>query len=310
MTNAKRKLTDIKVEEISFVDKAANKKEFLVLKSSEDLNTKVLKALLETDRSDLVKFVEGIDTIEGDTYDSEEIKKFFPMPFMNQGLFNPFQQQSPDVQSIAMLRQLTDMIRNYMNFSEDNITGNNFVTEEDKLANFQPEPDMVEKKVELEMTQEEIQKAIDDAVQARIAEVEKNAEEAISKAKEEADAKVEILTKAMEDRRAKEFDAKAEELSVLGLEEGFGAVMKALSDVDSENYAKVEAVLYKAADALSKEELTKEVGTEDAVDNTSETTMDSLVESKADEIQKADPTLTKSQAVDKALEVLISERKV
>lgn len=118
---------------------------------------------------------------------------------------------------------------------------------------------------------------------------------------------LEVLSKEREERRTAEFVAKAESFKGLGLPEPaeengdpvseFGAALKTLHDAAPEAYATVESVLTKAVETLKNSSALEEVGASGQPEHADN---DAELNKVADEIQKAEPTITREAAIAKA----------
>lgn len=121
--------------------------------------------------------------------------------------------------------------------------------------------------------------------------------------------RLERLEKAEEQRISKAFTEQAEVYKSLGLpeaEEGkdavaeFGEVMKTLASADQEAWAKVESVLNKAVETLSKGEYLEQSGSDG--EPPAGQNAESKLDEAANKLMDEDKTLTKEAAITKALE--------
>jgi hypothetical protein len=120
--------------------------------------------------------------------------------------------------------------------------------------------------------------------------------------KQQADLKrVEEVAKQERDARLdREFISKAEQMPMLSTDKtALGGLLRRVSDALSpEDATEVEKILKAANAQIAEGNIFKTIGNGGA-----DTTVSASVEAAAEEIRKADPTLTKEQAVAKAFEV-------
>lgn len=130
-------------------------------------------------------------------------------------------------------------------------------------------------------------------------EVEKAAlEKRVADAEARAQAAEEVAKAERNERLTREAIAKAQSFDKLALNpEEFGPVLKRLRETSPEDAAKVEAALAAANEAVTKGALFAEIGTAGA----GPTDAEGKIEKAAQEIRKAEPSLTKEQAFSKAL---------
>lgn len=125
--------------------------------------------------------------------------------------------------------------------------------------------------------------------------------EAAQKAADERVAAAEEIAKSEREHRVtREFIAKAETYKALPFEaEKFGPVLKACSEkLTKEEFDEVERVLKAADEQVSQSDLFKSHGRSGEAPDTSPI---AEAQAKAEEIRKADPTLSESAALEKAL---------
>lgn len=149
---------------------------------------------------------------------------------------------------------------------------------DDRIAKMQPtDPEAAEKEM--------LAKA-DPALRSLIEKQQAQVAQAQEIAKAERDARLE-----------REFLAKAETMPMIAEDKAaLGGLLRRISEaLSAEDSAAVEKVLKSANEAISKSNIFKEFGT-----GGGETTISKSVEAKAEEIRKADPSLTFEQAVAKA----------
>lgn len=114
--------------------------------------------------------------------------------------------------------------------------------------------------------------------------------------------KAEEIAKAERDMRVtREFVAKAEEMPALPIKaDEFGPVLKRAAEaLESDDFDAIENVLKTANEQLAKGELFKEMGR--SGDVSGETDAVENVQRKAEELRKADPSLTPFQAMERAM---------
>lgn len=107
-----------------------------------------------------------------------------------------------------------------------------------------------------------------------------------------------IAKEERDERISKEFVSKAATMPMLAEKtDEFGALLhKAADALPAEDFAALEAVLKTANEQIAQGNLFAEIG------KAGSTTMSASVEAAASEIQKAEPTLTREQAIAKAYE--------
>lgn len=139
-----------------------------------------------------------------------------------------------------------------------------------------------------EAAEKEMLAKADPALRAIIEKNQKAAEEAQAIAKAERDARLE-----------REFIAKAEALPMLTEDKTTlaGVLRRAAESLSAEDQTVLNTVLKAANEQIAKSNLFSTMGNGGA-----ETTISKSVEAKAEEIRKADPTLTREQAIAKAYE--------
>lgn len=151
--------------------------------------------------------------------------------------------------------------------------------------------------------------ALPEDVRQYIEELEKKAGEAnkmpeeitkqLDDLKKRADAAEAELKKERDERLTREYVAKAQGFANLSVNpQEFGAVLKALAEKCPDEYAKIEATLKAADEAVGKSALFDERGRP----GVSAASAMGKIEAAAAELRKADPTLTQAQAVEKVLD--------
>lgn len=155
---------------------------------------------------------------------------------------------------LALLKQMKDMLEQLITEAEagPEQSGNNV---ENYFMSKRKEEGKLAEVIKFEQLPEEVRKQLEE-----VEELKKKAAEAeeLRKRVEEAEA----LAKAEREERIKrEYISKAASFQALPIKpEEFGLVMKALAEKDPENYAKVEAVLKAADEAIVKAGLFAEIG--------------------------------------------------
>lgn len=170
-------------------------------------------------------------------------------------------------------------------------------------------------KSEQDLTAKDEELAAKDEQIAKMRPADEEAEDEISKAllekadpavkalieKQQADLKrVEEVAKAERDARLeREFISKAESMPMLNTDKtALGGLLRRISDaLSDEDAAEVEKILKAANAQITESNIFKSFGVGGA-----DTTVSANVEAKAEEIRKANPDLTKEQAIAKAYE--------
>ena len=304
----KRELFDMSIDEISMVDKAANKRKFLILKSESEEVVDIVNAFCDLeDKEEVVNFVKAMQEAP-ESVDGEYIKKFFPPAMMSNPLMAGFMQPQPDMQSLGLLNTITEQLSKIFDvvsaleapaeeLEAPVEVDQGGVTDEEAYNMFTPEPEMIEKNEDsMDKDNKDVATPAEEVV------VEKSLDEQRADLQKEFDDKMAQLEadrveleKAKEEQRMSTLIAKAEKLAVLGVEdtEEVANVLKSIEDADSELLTKVEDILNKAVSIVDNADLLKEEGGagEDVT-----LTDEELIANRAAEICKADSSISREKA--------------
>jgi hypothetical protein len=273
--------------EISLVDKAANGHKFLMLKAAP--------------ASEEEKPVEVVEE-----KDAEEVTKNLStlMGILGQLLGNPEQQQQAapvtqqngfDVELGKFLAYLTDQVRQSAPESPSPHRVN-------ESTQYNPTPAtmyLTEKSEENEMPLEDVIKS--EEGQKFINELVEKAIDGVKKENEDLKKSLKFFQEEQEVLRSKQFVEVAKSLGSLGFTEEHGNLLKSICDKSPEEYQQLSVILEKASKISKSEDMFQEVGT--AAEGDSDQLIDGLPKNivlMANELQKADKSLTRPQAVAKA----------
>jgi hypothetical protein len=341
-----KKLVDLEITEVSGVDKAANKRTFLVIKSEgpaetfaekiskavktfaksvgiskEDGGAKDLYAVLQTqaekeakwDRHDKMYelFYPLMESVDSICSDATVVDKIAAIKVSMQQ-FSDACLASGIVKSEEYLEGLSLFAKEFATIvDKDFIAKSNFAIDSMHVEALQCCVEMVKEfseKVPVnkseeheggnEMSPEELKKSVDEAVQKALEaknaenEILKKTVEDLQKAQTE---QLAVLRKSQFVNVAKAFNAVDGDSDKLG-----GILMKCSDKLEKEDYEVLEGIFKSAQERISKGDLLKEFGSgEEGSGNSSEVTK--KVEAAAEELRKADASLTKEQAVTKVL---------
>jgi len=310
-TSKHQRLTDIDFSDpenhVALVGKAANgKKKFLITKSLAP--TEEVVEVEKTDVLDAAKISElaqEIDELIADDLEANGGPKinmnmvdFLKMMFYvsthdAEVIVDSIVKSNEDLQGLSDEAK-KDFTEKMLSLVKDDsapgaIDNNSDIQKEE---NSMPEEKKVDAPVEKDYVQktevEDLQKSIDEK-DAKIAELEKAAEESGDLAKI-----VKELKDEKEARILKAFDEKADQYKALGSDEKTGKILKAVAGL--EGGADVIKMLDEAVELISKSELLDEKG---AAGEGSDNGVDTL-EAIAKEMRESDSSLTESQAIVKA----------
>jgi len=283
-----RKLVDLEVHAVAGVDKAANRRRFLVVKraeESEDATTadhdgianEKDQSILKAAWSIIAKHL-GLSAKDATVQEASRIIEALPEA-KEKGDTNMAQTGTQNVDLDAILKDASDEVKAAVKAA--------FAKQEEKLAELQKQVDELSKKGE--GNADDINKAdLPEHVRKRLEDLEKRAKEAeeIAKAEREARVRAEIRKRAEGYANVGEVEKIAE------------AIYKAQS-VSAEFAEQLETLLKSAHERIEKGDLFKEFGS-GAGDSAS--TAWGKIEAAAAEIMKATPSMTRPQAIAKALE--------
>jgi hypothetical protein len=304
------KLSNLKINEVSGVDKAANGRKFLVVKK--DTGTDQVDPIVnatESLRDKLFSVVKSLFTSDEDpAINNAEVAL---SELMSSDVLKAGRKISgPRLDALKQVHQnLSDIINEASSGSEGNTddpddvsnsdpnnNDNNNGDEEsmtkgehvkgcqfDKCLSADKEPAAPVTKVAIIELPEEVKKQL-----IELEDFKKRAEASDKIAKAERDA-----------RLNQEYIAKAASYTGLPVDAAdFGLVLKSFAESDPEGFAKLDGILKASSEAVQKGDLFKEVGRGGGA---GETNVTKQIEAAAGEIRKSDSGLTKEQAFAKAL---------
>lgn len=270
------KLVNMKIHEVSAVDKAANGRKFLIMKrdySQVEREEMATNGEALPDGSYPIKDITDLENAiqaYGRAKDKEKTKKHIIARAKALGAEDKLPEiwRGGEVNKMADETNLKDKLFEFVRslFTSDEFTPkqkqvNNQT--EDKGDESVPNSEGVVKSVSIP---EEITKRMEDLEKRN-----KELEEQIKKAADEA--------------KTKEFIAKAASFDKLGIKaDELGPVLKSIAEVNPEGYAKIESVLKAANEQIAKGALFAEAG----IDGGGESDIVKRVEAQAKEIQKRD----------------------
>jgi hypothetical protein len=320
-------LTDIKVGEVSFVPKAANKRKFLLFKSEdglEDTTTPLISADDDTVEENSETLSDGDPNVSEDLQQSVEVEET-PSSYFSK-LFNPVISEDSSMNE-ELLKAATEVeLENEeaiteavekAELPEDKVETAKGILKLFKAAELSPEfigalaalagyeAPVVEKVVEVPAkTDEEIQAEVKKEALANLSpearEYVEKAMEASEEASRIAKDSAEKLAKAEDEKKTSEFIRKAEiDYPNFPIKaQDLGPILKSVSEaVEAKQFEEVVRILKAADEAIKTRQDFTEVDTQ-----IKETIgLDSL-DIAVSELRKADPNLTQEQAVLKACE--------
>lgn len=256
-----KRLTELKVGEVSLVDKAANKRKFLIMKSEEGGGTmgdlilkgvsddlaKILKAIAEDGKYlDILKFAEGNEeflgaVIAGDVElmksilkGDEKIVKVFKSS-IDTGEINV----DLVLEAIAAIGEMSE---------EDVAAVTKAVGADKKASDFTAIKKDADGNYDLSAVPEEVRPMVAELWKAN----EEHAE-AIKKANDRADAQEAVIKKERDERVLKEFVTKADGFKNLSVKADlFGSILKKAAEaLTDDEYAELDRVLKSADDSIT-----------------------------------------------------------
>jgi hypothetical protein len=272
--------------EVSLVDSAANGHKFLMLKAENPTQEVIEQAeVVENEPQEVTKNIQNLMNILGQMLGGSP-----------QAIAPATQQNGFDVEIGRFLSYLTDHIRQStpdepLPHRVSDVSYNQqtqaplFITEKSE-DNEMPLEDIIKSEEGQKLLNELVEKAVD----------------SVKKENEELKKSLEYFQKQQEILRDQQFVDVAKSLNALGFTEEHGQVLKAICDKAPEEYSVLVELLNKASNINKNEEMFQEIGTE--AEGSSDELVDGIpkhIAMKALELQKADSTLTRPQAIAKAL---------
>ncbi len=276
-----KRLRDLEAVEVSLVPKGANRKRFLIFKEDDPPMQEILKAILETELDDEKKVDEVLKAAKLSDKAQNAVKGALR-------LLNAYKDELPK----DIMKTLAGLAGYGYPEPTEKQKGKDKDDDEDKKKKYgYPAPVKKEDgSWDFSGIPEEVRPMVEALWKEHLEEVKKREElERVLKEERDKQARKEFIQKA------------ATEFGNLPVKpEEFGLVLKGLAEKAPEEYAKLEGVLKAANEAIEKGALFAEVGRSGALPGASAM---SKIEAVANSLVQKDASMTKEQAIAKALEL-------
>jgi len=281
MTKQLTELKNFEVNEVSIVDKGANKKKrFPIVKQESNMNEEIIKAVLDTEVEGEAKLAEFVEKAE---LDADAVPVLKGMLRLAESFKDKLTTES--LSTIAGIAGYEEPV-------------NKAKGEEKKAMPLDEEEEDEEEEMKmkksLEGMPEEVKKQFDEITKAH--------DEEMAAMKEKHEAVAKALKEAQDLRELESWVTKAkEELSGIPgkSSEELGAMFKSLADKDKDMAEAQFAIMKDSAAAIKKSVMFNELGGRGEVNTGS--AMDKLTKAAAKYVEKSEKPLTKEQAIAKAL---------
>ncbi len=303
------RLKNLKINEVSLVDLAANNRDFIILKSKDD-PVKRTSPSLTYDEDKLMSFLKKLkkerdlsslddDRIKRNRDEEKEARKAeegddaaSDAEGSNDEKSNLKKEGGDEV-----LRQIYKLLARYL------LEDDNEAEEQDLEEDLDNEDDLstllMNKNKSKSKNQTDL--ALMNVTHPEFYKLLKSQREILKAQHEElthAQTEIKLLKQEADERKKQTFIEKAKSLQILGADDQLGLVLKSLAEKTPEEYKKIFNLLEKAADSLSKTDYLDEIGNGFNRDSQSSV---AIVQENARVIQK-EKNLTQEQAMMKALE--------
>lgn len=304
------RLKNLKINEVSLVDLAANNRDFIILKSKDDPVNRTSPSLTH-DEDKLMSFLKKLkkerafsptedDRLKRNRAEEKETRKAEDDDAASSAEGNDNEKSNLEKEGgDEVLRQIYKLLARYL------LEDDNEAEEQDLEEDLDNEDDLSTLLMNKSKSKSESKNQTDlapmNVTHPEFYKLLKSQREILKAQHEEltqAQTEIKLLKQEADERKKQTFIEKAKSLQILGADDQFGLVLKSLAEKTPEEYKKIFNLLEKAADSLSKTDYLDEIGNGFNRDSQSSV---AIVQENATVIQK-EKNLTQEQAMMKALE--------
>lgn len=297
-----KKIVNLSVDEISAVDKPANKRKFLLIKKEDEETTekRTLEDVLDNEEAqqELWQSVQAFQISVRDTLNDEDLGEEEKAAEIQESISQwseKLNEIAPDLAKRVDKQAVVESIKKEV--PAESQQGGEDMTREELIEKIEDE----EIRNQISQEFEELEKAqdsdSDDEMDIEKFDLPEPVQKRIEEMEESLKATEEIAKKEREKRLNAELTKRAEEYSEVADQDEVFDVFKGLYDVDEELLEKVESILDAAKARMKKADLFNEVGDsgEDITD------AEQTLEKRVKETLEKDSSLTRAQAMREVL---------